>query len=212
MSIPITTGCGKNKKNDWRGLSMSVNVVHEANIKPAAQRQIVSAAIASVLGFSLDLFDLFVLLYVAPVLGKLFFPASSPTLSLASVYASFAVTLLMRPIGSGLFGSFADRHGRKRAMIIAVTGVGIFTAMLAGFTDHPAGRGIRPDFISGFTCCSRCFCGWCSRFNAYDWYGIRTSEMERYPIWFHPCWSRVWFLGCIHSVYDLYSYFPRTCF
>ncbi|HEX7966664.1 MAG TPA: MFS transporter [Stellaceae bacterium] len=92
-------------------------------------RQKVVAIIASCLGWSLDLFDLFILLYVAPVVGELFFPSSVPTLSLAAVYASFAVTLLMRPVGSAIFGSYADRHGRRGAMITAVTGVGISTAL-----------------------------------------------------------------------------------
>ncbi len=94
-----------------------------------SRRQMVTASVASLLGWSLDLFDLFILLYVAPVIGTLFFPADVPTLSLAAVYASFAVTLLMRPIGSAVFGSYADRHGRRRAMIVAVTGVGISTAL-----------------------------------------------------------------------------------
>jgi MFS family permease len=74
------------------------------------------------------LFDLFVLLYVAPVVGRLFFPSEHAMLSLAAVYASFAVTLLMRPLGSALFGSYADRRGRKGAMIVAVVGVGLSTA------------------------------------------------------------------------------------
>ena len=87
-----------------------------------------SAIIASVLGWSLDLFDLFILLYVAPVVGKLFFPSTQPTWSLALVYASFAVTLLMRPIGSAIFGHYADAHGRRGAMLVAVTGVGLATA------------------------------------------------------------------------------------
>jgi MFS family permease len=95
---------------------------------PAGTRQMINAVTASVLGFSLDLFDLFILLYVAPVVGALFFPSSLPTLSLAAVYASFAVTLLMRPIGSALFGHYADVHGRKGAMMIALIGVGISTA------------------------------------------------------------------------------------
>jgi MFS family permease len=92
-------------------------------------RQMVNAVVASVLGWSLDLFDLFILLFVAPVIGKLFFPSTYPTLSLAAVYASFAVTLLMRPFGSALFGSYADRFGRKNTMITAVIGVGISTAL-----------------------------------------------------------------------------------
>lgn len=86
------------------------------------------AVIASCFGWGLDLFDLFILLYVAPAVGKHFFPSHEPMLSLAGAYAAFAVTLLMRPLGSALFGSYADRHGRKGAMILAVAGVGIATA------------------------------------------------------------------------------------
>lgn len=92
------------------------------------QRQVLTAVTASLLGWSLDLFDLFMLLYVAPVIGKLFFPSEHAMLSLSAVYASFAVTLLMRPLGSALFGSYADRKGRKGAMVVAVMGVGVTTA------------------------------------------------------------------------------------
>jgi MHS family proline/betaine transporter-like MFS transporter len=95
---------------------------------PADNRQMINAIVASVLGWSLDLFDLFILLYVAPVIGALFFPSTDPTLSLAAVYASFAVTLLMRPIGSAVFGHYADVHGRKGAMLFAIVGVGLSTA------------------------------------------------------------------------------------
>src|SRR5579863_7660937 len=96
---------------------------------PVDARQKRNALVASCLGWSLDLFDLFILLYVAPVIGQLFFPSTYPTLSLAAVYASFAVTLLMRPVGSAVFGSYADRHGRRGAMILAVVGVGVATAL-----------------------------------------------------------------------------------
>src|ERR1700693_2908351 len=95
---------------------------------PVASRQMRNAIVASVLGWSLDLFDLFILLYVAPVVGALFFPSSVPTLSLAAVYASFAVTLLMRPVGSAVFGHYADVYGRKNAMFVAIVGVGFSTA------------------------------------------------------------------------------------
>ncbi|PZE20752.1 MFS transporter [Paenibacillus xerothermodurans] len=94
------------------------------------RKQMVNAVVASLLGWSLDLFDLFILLFVAPELGKLFFPTSIPTLQLAAVYASFAITLIMRPLGSAIFGSLADRTGRKRAMTIAVSGVGFSTALM----------------------------------------------------------------------------------
>jgi MFS transporter, MHS family, proline/betaine transporter len=108
---------------------MAITDMPLADAKAAGgNRQMVNAIIASVLGWSLDLFDLFILLYVAPVIGALFFPSTNATLSLAAVYASFAVTLLMRPIGSAIFGHYADVHGRKGAMLVAIVGVGISTA------------------------------------------------------------------------------------
>ena len=108
---------------------MSVAELQEGTVTATTdKRQATNAMIASLLGWSLDLFDLFILLYVAPVLGTLFFPSSNPTLSLAAVYASFAVTLLMRPVGSAVFGHYADLHGRKGAMLIAIVGVGVTTA------------------------------------------------------------------------------------
>ncbi|WP_175772307.1 MFS transporter [Paraburkholderia phenazinium] len=107
---------------------MSVAAQNGAALPAVDQRQVIGAVVASCLGWALDLFDLFVLLFVAPVVGRLFFPSEHAMLSLAAVYASFAVTLLMRPLGSAWFGSYADRHGRKGAMITAVVGVGLSTA------------------------------------------------------------------------------------
>lgn len=96
-----------------------------ASIPP---RKVLLAAFASTFGWALDLFDLFLLLYVAPIVGRLFFPSHTPTLSLAAVYASFAVALLVRPLGSAIFGAYADRKGRKIALMVAMVGVGLATA------------------------------------------------------------------------------------
>jgi MFS transporter, MHS family, alpha-ketoglutarate permease len=55
-------------------------------------------------------------LYFAPV----FFPDSSATAQLLNTAGIFAVGFLMRPVGGWLFGSIADRIGRKRAMTLSV--------------------------------------------------------------------------------------------
>ena len=96
---------------------------------PAA-RSPLPAAFASVLGWSFDLFDLFLLLYVAGPVGKQIFPAHSETLSLALVFASFAVSIIMRPAGAAFFGELADRVGRKRIMVTVLAGVGLSTAAM----------------------------------------------------------------------------------
>ncbi len=97
---------------------------------PLTQAQVVAAVAFSSLGWAFDLFDLFILLYVAPMLAKVFFPSDNPMLSLAGVYAAFTATLLMRPLGGYLFGTYADRNGRKRAMVVAATGVGLSTGLM----------------------------------------------------------------------------------
>ncbi len=94
------------------------------------QRQVTAAIAFSALGWAFDLFDLFILLYVAPVLAKAFFPAGRQMLSIAGIYAAFTATLVMRPVGGWVFGRYADRRGRKRAMVVAATGVGVSTALM----------------------------------------------------------------------------------
>lgn len=103
-----------------------------------SQRARFSAVFASVFGWSFDLFDLFILLYVASALSKEIFPSSSPTLSLAEVYASFGVSILLRPAGAVIFGAVADRRGRKRTMVIVLAGVGISTAAMGAVPSYAA--------------------------------------------------------------------------
>ncbi|HZH95768.1 MAG TPA: MFS transporter, partial [Flavisolibacter sp.] len=55
-------------------------------------------------------------LYFAPV----FFPKDDATVQLLNTAAIFAVGFLMRPIGGWLFGTIADRKGRKVAMTLSV--------------------------------------------------------------------------------------------
>jgi MFS transporter, MHS family, proline/betaine transporter len=111
-----------------RIVTMQVVKIADQSNSTLNDGSILLALCASCLGWSLDLFDLFLLLYIAPYVGKAFFPPNNPTLILAAVYASFAVTLLTRPIGSAIFGSYADTHGRKQSMVISMVGVGLTTA------------------------------------------------------------------------------------
>ena len=94
------------------------------------QGQVTAAIAFSALGWAFDLFDLFILLYVAPVLARVFFPSGQQMLSLAGVYAAFTATLIMRPVGGWVFGRFADLRGRRRAMVVAAVGVGLSTALM----------------------------------------------------------------------------------
>jgi len=102
------------------------------------RRATLYAAVSSVAGWAFDLFDLFILLYIAGTVGKLIFPADSPTLSLAAVYASFAVSVLLRPAGAAIFGAVADRSGRKKTMVVVLAGVGLSTAAMGVVPTYAA--------------------------------------------------------------------------
>ncbi|MBO9152868.1 MFS transporter [Chitinophaga sp. GCM10012297] len=66
-------------------------------------------------------------LYFAPV----FFPKGNPTAQLLNTAAIFAVGFLMRPIGGWLFGSIADKRGRRNAMTLSVLFMSFGSFMIA---------------------------------------------------------------------------------
>ena len=49
-----------------------------------------------------------------------FFPKGDATAQLLNAAAVFALGFLMRPLGGWLMGLYADRHGRKRALMLSV--------------------------------------------------------------------------------------------
>jgi len=63
--------------------------------------------IASFLGWTLDAFDFFVLVFVLPAIAKEFHR------SIADIAFTITATLATRPLGAILFGWIADRYGRR---------------------------------------------------------------------------------------------------
>lgn len=71
-------------------------------------------------------------LYFAPA----FFPKSNPTAQLLNTAAIFAAGFLMRPLGAGLLGAYADRHGRRAALLLSVqlmAGGSLLIALAPGY-------------------------------------------------------------------------------
>lgn len=73
-------------------------------------------------GWALDGYDLVLMLFVISSVSQLFFPTGDQRLSLLATFATYAVTLVVRPLGGALFGAFGDKVGRKRAMLITIVG------------------------------------------------------------------------------------------
>jgi MFS family permease len=83
-------------------------------------------------GFFVDMFDIYLpIVVLAPALIY-FVPPDLDTTTKAVISGTiFAATLLGRPVGSVIFGHFADSIGRKRTTIISVSGFGVITGLMA---------------------------------------------------------------------------------
>jgi MFS family permease len=97
-------------------------------LSPAAKRTITGAFI----GFMVDMYDVY-LPVVALTPALIYFQPQHVAVSTATTifYVVFAVALLGRPIGAFIFGHLADRIGRQRTTMIAVSGFGIATLLIA---------------------------------------------------------------------------------
>ncbi len=86
---------------------------------------------AVVLGNALEFYDFTIYAFFAKSIGATFFPSDSATDSLLASLALFGIGYVMRPIGGLLIGAFADRAGRKPAMLITIALMAVGMLMLA---------------------------------------------------------------------------------
>ena len=99
----------------------------------AAERRIVIAGLA---GNVMEWYDFGTYGYFAATIGKLFFPAHDPTVSLIASFAVFAVGFIGRPLGALIFGHIGDRAGRKRALMASVLMMALPTMFIGLMPTH----------------------------------------------------------------------------
>ena len=90
-----------------------------------------SAAFAGATGNMLEWFDFAIYGYFATALGKVFFPASDPTLQTVASFGIFAIGYLARPIGSLILGPVGDLLGRRKMMIWSIMIMRVASFMVA---------------------------------------------------------------------------------
>ncbi|MEU7444363.1 MFS transporter, partial [Streptomyces sp. NPDC044780] len=92
-------------------------MAHPADIPAGTLRR---TTLAAAVGNTVETYDYAVYGFLATVLAKVFFPASSPTTALLSSFAVFGSAFLARPAGSLVFGPLADRLGRRPALVASL--------------------------------------------------------------------------------------------
>ncbi|MBN3754381.1 MFS transporter [Paraburkholderia sp. Tr-20389] len=81
-----------------------------------SRRETTRPVIAATVGCMLEWYDFAIYGYFAVVISRLFFPNHDEVVSLLLSVATFGVGFAMRPIGALVFGTLADRQGRRVAL------------------------------------------------------------------------------------------------
>src|SRR6201996_7824222 len=102
-----------------------------ADDERSRNRQTRLAAVASVVGTSIEWYDFF--LYgtaAAIVFPSVFFPKSSAYAGTLESFGTYAVGFAARPVGAAIFGHWGDRIGRKATLIVTLLLMGLASALI----------------------------------------------------------------------------------
>lgn len=96
-------------------------------------------AIASVIGTTVEWYDLFVFATAsALVFNKVFFPSFDPLVGTLLAFGTFASAYLARILGAALFGHFGDRLGRKSMLLFSLVLMGVATFAIGLLPNYAA--------------------------------------------------------------------------
>ncbi len=109
--------------------------MHE--ITPTQRRVVLAACF----GTFLEWYDFLTFASLATYFSVLFFPPDNPTAALLMSLGTFGVGMVVRPLGSALFGTLADRFGRRPIFIATISLMGV-TTFLVGVLPTYAQIGI----------------------------------------------------------------------
>ncbi|MGW2331958.1 MFS transporter [Streptomyces sp. NPDC001700] len=87
--------------------------------------------IAASVGNALEWFDVAIYGFFAATIAKLFFPSTDDTVSLLLAFGTFGISYLVRPLGAVVLGRYADRVGRKAALMLSIKLMMLGTLLIA---------------------------------------------------------------------------------
>jgi MHS family proline/betaine transporter-like MFS transporter len=109
------------------------DITMDAAALRTGRRQAIAAA---VIGNVLEWYDFSAYAFVATIIAKQFFPAGNDLAALLSTFAAFGIGFLARPLGGIVIGRMADRHGRKRALVLTILMMGAGTIAIGLIPGH----------------------------------------------------------------------------
>jgi len=96
---------------------------------PAASKLATVIRVTS--GNFIEMYDFFLFGFYAHQIARAFFPATSEYAALMMTFATFGAGFFMRPLGAILLGSYIDRIGRRKGLVLTLGIMASGTALIA---------------------------------------------------------------------------------
>ena len=146
-----------------------------------SDREIAKVATGSIIGSIIEQYDFLVTGTIAGLVwGTLFF---GPYGGIVGAISTYALGIMVRPIGATVFGQLADRIGRRDSMVYAIILMGIST-LIIGLV--PVGTGIIDAIAVGVILLMRVLQGisFCAEFGtASTWVAEYAAKSKRRAFW-----------------------------
>ncbi|EKI3380534.1 MFS transporter [Campylobacter coli] len=91
----------------------------------------IRSIVAASSGNLVEWFDFYIYAFTATYFAHTFSTSDNPIVQQINTFGVFAAGFFMRPIGSWLFGSLADKVGRKKSMVVSVVLMALGSFMIA---------------------------------------------------------------------------------
>ena len=103
----------------------------QSKVSPARSPRAARAVIAATFGNALEWFDNVIYGFFALTIARQFFPVHDPNISLLIAFGTFGASFFFRPLGGVVIGAYADRAGRKAALLVTMMLMLLGTATIA---------------------------------------------------------------------------------
>ncbi len=107
-------------------------------------RDRIRAILAGSAGNLIEWYDFYIYAFTALYFAPAFFPSGDRTAQLLDVAGVYAAGFFIRPLGAWFFGRYADRHGRKVAMVHCVLLMGAGSLLVGMLPTHASLGGFAP--------------------------------------------------------------------
>lgn len=100
--------------------------IHDTKLSARGRKAIIAGGI----GNAVEWVDWAVYTTFSLIFAHHFFPKGDPIAALLATLAIFAVGFVMRPVGAAVMGAYADRHGRKKGLVLTIGMMAVATAVI----------------------------------------------------------------------------------